>query len=288
MTNIRLGLAQIYPELGAIETNIARHCTWLERARAQSLDLLIFPELSLSGYQLRDLVTEVAIPTNAGDHRFLSLLETTKVTGVDALVGYVQRDERHRYYTAAAYCNAGQVLHNHRKLYLPTYTLFDEARFLSAGSNLRAFDTRFGRFGILICEDAWHISPPYLLWLDGAEIILLQCASPSRGISEEEQFANARWLERVAQAYACLFTVYVVCVNRVGYEDGLHFGGGSFVVDPEGQIISRADDFSEELLAVDLDLRQLQRLRARLPLLRDERTDWFQAQLRRLLESDER
>ena len=162
--------------------------------------------------------------------------------------------------------------------------MFDEGRFFATGDQIRAFDTRFGRFGSLICEDFWHASPPYALWLDGAEVILLQSASPSRGITSNSQFASARWVERVAQAYASLFTCYVAHVNRVGYEDGKHFGGGSFVVYPEGNLLARAGDQEEELLKVTIDLDQIQRTRARLPLLRDERPALLRNELKRILQ----
>lgn len=280
---LTLGLAQFYPELGNVPANLIRHGEWLQRAAAEAIEVVLFPELSLCGYQVQDLVAEVALPIQESEQPLQPMLESTRSTGVDALVGFVLRDQRQRYYPAAAYCSAGKMLHIHRKLYLATYSMFDEARFFAAGDQIRAFDTRFGRFGALICEDFWHASPPYALWLDGADIILLQSASPSRGISEDPQFANARWIERVAQAYASLFTCFVAHVNRVGYEDGKHFGGGSFVVDPEGNVLVRGGDSAEELIQVTIDLDQIQRTRARLPLLRDERPQLLLAELKRLL-----
>ncbi|MCY3935705.1 MAG: hypothetical protein OXG09_06915 [Chloroflexi bacterium] len=280
---LTLGLAQFYPELGNVPANLIRHCEWLARAAAEAIEVVLFPELSLCGYQVQDLVAEVALPIQESEQPLQPMLESTYSTGVDALVGFVLRDQRQRYYPAAAYCSAGKMLHIHRKLYLATYSMFDEARFFATGDQIRAFDTRFGRFGALICEDFWHASPPYALWLDGADIILLQSASPSRGISEDPQFANARWIERVAQAYASLFTCFVAHVNRVGYEDGKHFGGGSFVVDPEGNVLVRGGDSAEELLKVTIDLDQIQRTRARLPLLRDERPQLLLAELKRIL-----
>lgn len=280
---LTLGLAQFYPQLGNVSENVARHCQWIEQAATQSIDVLLFPELSLCGYQVQDLVSELAMNAEQSDERFQPILAATRATGVDTLVGFIQSDQRHRYYPAAAYCSKGECLNVHRKLYLATYTMFDERRFFAAGDRIRAYDTRFGRFGTLICEDFWHASPPYTLWLDGADIILLQSASPSRGLDTNAQFANARWVERVAQAYASLFTCYVAHVNRVGYEDGKHFGGGSFVVDPDGNLLERSGDSSEELLKITIDLGQIQRTRARLPLLRDERPTLLLRELQRIL-----
>ncbi len=125
---------------------------------------------------------------------------------------------RHRFYIASAYLSGGRVLHVHHKVYLPTYALFDEGRFFAHGDSIRAFDTRFGRMGMLICEDFWHASPPYLLWLDGADILIFSSASPGRGLNEHDKLKSAWWVENVNQSYANLFTSFVVHSNRVGYE----------------------------------------------------------------------
>ncbi len=151
---------------------------------------------------------------------------------------------------------------------------------------MRAFDTRFGRFGALICEDFWHASPPYLLWLDGADVLLLVSASPGRGLNDEQRLESARWVERINQAYASLFTSFVAHTNRVGFEDGLHFWGGATVFDPDGQQIASGPYHEEALTFADIDLQQLHRTRIRLPLLRDERTALVQRELTRILSKD--
>ncbi|HZU87290.1 MAG TPA: nitrilase-related carbon-nitrogen hydrolase, partial [Anaerolineaceae bacterium] len=171
----------------------------------------------------------------------------------------------------------------HRKVYLPTYGLFDEGRFFAWGDTIRAFDTRFGRMGILICEDFWHASPPYLLWLDGADIFILTSASPGRGLTKDDQLGSSRWVEHINQAYASLFTSFVIHSNRVGYEDGLNFWGGACVFDPDGEMLVRGPYHEEALTLTTLDLNQLHRTRARLPLLRDERTALVQREFERIL-----
>jgi NAD+ synthase (glutamine-hydrolysing) len=163
-------------------------------------------------------------------------------------------------------------VHVHHKVYLPTYGLFDEGRFFAWGDAVQAFDTRFGRVGILICEDFWHASPPYLLWLDGADMLLFTSASPGRGLTGGPQLESARWVEQINQAYASLFTTFVAHANRVGYEDGLHFWGGSTVYDPNGELLAMGPYNQEGLTLAEVDMNQLHRTRARLPLLRDERT----------------
>jgi predicted amidohydrolase len=137
--------------------------------------------------------------------------------------------------------------------------------------------------GILICEDFWHASPPYLLWLDGAEILFLISASPGRGISGDDRLESARWVERINQAYASLFTTYVIHTNRVGFEDGLHFWGGATVFDPDGVMLVRGPYHEQALTLTQIDLAQLHRTRARLPLLRDERTSLMMRELERIL-----
>jgi predicted amidohydrolase len=162
------------------------------------------------------------------------------------------------------------------------YGLFDDTGF-AWGDSIRSFETRFGRVGLLICEDFWHASPPYLLWLDGADIMLFTSASPGRGLNDNEKLESARWVERVTKAYASMFTSFVAHTNRVGYEDGLMFWGGSTVFDPNGEEIAHGPYFEEALTVSDLDLNQLRRTRARLPLLRDERTHLVQKELARIL-----
>ncbi len=127
------------------------------------------------------------------------------------------------------------------------------------------------------------MSPPYLLWLDGADLMILHSASPSRGLDGSDRLSGSRWVELVNQAYGSLFTNYVLHCNRVGYEDGKNFWGGSSVVDPNGDFVAHAPYFDETLLTYSLDLNQLHRTRSRLPLLRDERPEMVQRELARIL-----
>jgi len=157
---IKVGLAQIYPKLGDLKANLTKHVAYVDQAVAQGVELLVFPELSMTGYQLQDLVSEVAISAHADDPIFAELLTASKK--LDMVVGFVQRDSRNRFYIASAYLSGGECVHIHRKIYLPTYSMFDEARYFDMGEHVRAFDTRFGRVGMLICEDFWHMSHPSL------------------------------------------------------------------------------------------------------------------------------
>ncbi len=281
---LKLALVQMTTQLGNVAANLEKHLYFIEQARKQGAGLVVFPELSLTGYVLQDLAPTVAHRPTEDDPIFRPLLEASHE--LDLMVGFVDEDLRHRFYIASAYLSGGRVIHVHHKVYLPTYGLFDEGRFFAWGDSIRAFDTRFGRVGMLICEDFWHASPPYLLWLDGADLLLLSSASPGRGLNHGEKFESTRWVEQVTRSYASLFTIFVAHVNRVGYEDGLNFWGGSVIFDPRGEMVAQAPYHEEALLVSSLDLNLLKRVRARLPLLRDERTALVQRELMRILQSE--
>lgn len=277
---LSIAIAQIATRLGDVKSNLDKHLELVHEAQASGADLILFPELSLTGYVLQDLVPTVSHRPSSDDPIFKPLLELSY--DIDITVGFVDEDERHRFYIAAAYLSAGEVLHVHRKVYLPTYGLFDEGRFFAWGDELQAFDTHFGRVGMLICEDFWHASPPYLLWLDGADLLLLMSASPGRGLDEQPRLGSARWVEQINRAYASVFTNFVVHANRVGFEDGLHFWGGSTIFDPDGKLVTQAPYMEEKLIISTIDLNQMHRTRARLPLLRDERTALVMRTLERI------
>ncbi len=278
---LTLALAQINTKLGDVQANLEKHLTLIQEAEASGADLILFPELSLTGYVLQDLVPAVATLTEADDPVFRHLLEASR--GVDLVVGFVDEDPRRRFYIASAYLSQGELVHIHHKVYLPTYGLFDEGRFFAPGDSVQAFDTRFGRLGILICEDFWHASPPYLLWQDGADLLLFSSASPGRGLTGDPKLDSSAWVEHINRAYASLFTIFVAHANRTGFEDGLNFWGGSTVYDPNGGLLVQAPYFEEALTLCEIDLNQLHRTRARLPLLRDERPELVERELGRIL-----
>jgi NAD+ synthase (glutamine-hydrolysing) len=284
--SISIALAQVGTALGNVQANLEKHLALVQQAHQAGADLVVFPELSLTGYVLQDLTPVVARQPTDQDVTFRHLLQASKK--LDLVVGFVEEDQRHRFFIASAYLSQGEVVHVHRKVYLPTYGLFDEGRFFAWGNAVKAFDTRFGRCGILICEDFWHASPPYLLWLDGADLFLFTSASPGRGLRNEPQLESARWVEHINRAYASLFTSFVTHTNRVGYEDGLNFWGGSTVFDPNGELLAKSPYHQEALTLAEVDMNQLHRTRVRLPLLRDERTALTMRELGRILGEDSR
>jgi predicted amidohydrolase len=161
--------------------------------------------------------------------------------------------------------------------------MFDEGRFFASSNGAQAFDTRLGRFGLLVCEDFWHASLPYLLWLDGATLLIFISASPGYGLSEVPNFSTARWVEHTTKAYANLFTCFVASTNRVGFEDGFCFYGNAHVHDPKGNLIVKGPALEEALTLADIDFNQIRRARTHLPLLRDERPELVLKELQRIL-----
>lgn len=278
---LKVGLAQITPKLGNLEANLERHLAAIEEAAESGVELLIFPELSLTGYRLRDLAFSVAIQPTYKNPIFAKLLDASR--DMDLVVGFVESDVRQKFFISAAYLSGGEVVHLHRKVYLPTYGMFDEGRYFAWGDHLRAFDTRFGRVGILICEDFWHVSAAYTLWLDGADMLILTSSSPGRGLATEQKIGSARWVEHINQAYASMFTNFVLHTNRTGFEDGVTFYGGSTIYDPEGNLLGQGAYYEEALVIAKLDLNDIRRARIRLPLLRDERVGLTRRELSRIL-----
>ena len=281
--NLKVGLAQINPTLGNVEANLALHLKTIEQAADQGVELLVFPELSLTGYRLQDLAFEVALSPTEKDPVFGRLLQASR--DMDMVVGFVEADQRQQFHIAGAYLSQGEMVYLHRKVYLPTYGMFDESRDFAWGNAIRAFDTRFGRMGLLICEDFWHVSPPYLLWLDGADMLILTSASPGRGLATEQKIGSARWVEHINQAYASIFTNFVIHANRTGFEDGVNFWGGSTIYDPEGSLVVQGPYYEEALVTAKIDLNQLRRTRTRLPLLRDERVALTMREMERIVKN---
>ncbi len=268
---ITTGIAQIAPHLGDVAFNLQTHLDQIKEASRREVELLVFPELSLTGYVLRDLVQEVAHRPTPDDPVLAPILAASKRNDMDVVFGFVEEGPRERFYIAAAYVSRGEIVHVHRKVYLPTYTLFDESRYFSPGDRFRAFDTRFGRMGLLICEDFWHPSSAYVLWQDGADVLILMSSSPGRGLRQPGRMDSSRNVELANQMYASFFTDFVIHANRVGFEDGLNFWGGSTIFGPDGELIIHGPYFEEALLVAKVDLSAIRRARQRLPLLRDEK-----------------
>lgn len=260
---MRIALAQLDATLGDVEANAARAREALIAARAEGADVVVFPELYLSGYAL----SGTGFDTARSADEVAALAEG----GPAAVIGF-----REPSYNSAAFVEGGRVIHLHRKVSLVDYAPFDEHELYEPGHELRAFDSAFGRLAILICNDAWHPSLASLAVEDGARVLLVPSCS-----SDAVPDAEACWRD-LTRVYARLLECWVVFVNRAGTEAGFTYWGGSHVVDPYGEVTVEAPLAEEALVIADVDVGRADERRRELPLLRRSRPDVLLAELERL------
>lgn len=275
--NMRVGLAQFRPALGDVQRNLHLHLEWIEKAKQNQVELLLFPELSLTGYNLLDLTFDAGRTMHSEEiNKLVSQSES-----LDIVFGFVELSHDHVLYNATIYASKGKIVHIHRKVYLPTYGMFDEGRYFGRGEVIRSFPTQFGRMGILICEDMWHPSAPFLLAQDGAQIILVPANSPVRFLDQTEVGSQSFWYTNLKNQ-AALSNLFFLFCNRVGTEDGISFFGGSAIINPYGDEVSRANMLEDQLLSDNIDLDTIRRSRFETPLLRDENLDLTIRELTRI------
>jgi predicted amidohydrolase len=283
MAPLRVALAQVAPRLGALDENLERHHELIGQARGEGADLAVFPELGLTGYLLQDLNAEVAMRRD--DARLAALARAA--ADMAAIVSFVEESDDHRLFIAAALLEGGRVGHVHRKVFLPTYGLFDERRFFAPGTTLRAVASeRLGlTLGISVCEDFWHLATPQLLALDGAQLLVNVSSSPGRDVAavNEGGLGTAGSWRTLNRTYAQLTTSYVVFVNRVGVDESITFWGGSEVVAPSGRTVFAAPAHDEGLFMAEIDPAEVRRERIATPLLRDERPEVVLRQLDQIM-----
>lgn len=265
---LRVALAQFKPAKGDVAENRRRVREMVEAS--VEADVVVFPEACLSGYFLEGGVSEAALSVDQVAEGF----GAPDSEAPDVVIGFYERWRR-RLYNSVAYLEASEgryvARHVHRKMFLPTYGVFDEARFVEPGTEVRAFDTRFGRMGMLICEEAWHSMPGTILAIGGAELILVVSASPARDFTPEGEGRPqnlARW-ESLAPAMALEHGVFVVVSQLAGSEGGKLFPGGSIAVAPDGSVLARGPLFEESVTVASLEPTAIDRARDASPLLSD-------------------
>lgn len=279
--SIQLAVAQFSPKKGDYKANLARVGDLM--AQVDAIDprpqLLVLPESALTGYFLEGGVREVAV-TAGTLARDLNELYRSRVSGprmLDVALGFYE-EFQNKLYNSALYVTLGggsaEVRHVHRKMFLPTYGMFDEERFVERGLELRAFDTSWGRAALLVCEDAWHSMTGTIAALDGAQAIFLLAAPPARGPWPQANGDPAvpasvnRW-ERLARDIAEEHGVHVALSNLVGSEGGKTFPGASMVMGPKGDLRVRGPLWEEAILTTTMDLEDVTRARADMPLIAD-------------------
>ena len=275
----RIALAQIAPRLGDVDANLAIVADAVRRAGAEGAQLTVLPELALTGYLLQDLVPEVAM--RADDERLLGI--GRDAPGMLVAVGFVEETDDHRYANSAALLLDGDLIGLHRKVYLPTYGLFDEGRFTRPGDRVRTHETAVGRIGLSVCEDFWHASLPMLQALDGAELLVNVAAGPSRAPGSTAGLAAIEGWHKMQDTYALLGTVALAFCNRVGNEEGLTFWGGSRLLAADGSTVVQAPLWEEALVVGALETDDLRMRRYAMPLLADERLELVRRELDRII-----
>src|SRR5437899_5489815 len=279
----RLAIAQLRPTKGDYDANLQK----IGGVRAQiakldpPVDLVIFPETATSGYFVEGGVRDVAVTAGTLLRDLTVEHEVAEAPPLDVAVGFYEVFQNH-FYNSCLFASLGNassgnappgVTHVHRKIFLPTYGVFDEERFVERGREMRAFDTRWGRAAILICEDAWHSLSGTIAALQGAQLVIVPSASPARGTGMDEEGIRlpasvVRW-ERILRGMADEHGVWVAFASLVGFEGGKGFPGGSVVVSPAGDIVLRGPLFEEAVLTYDVDFEEITRARAEAPLLAD-------------------
>ncbi len=280
MPRVRLAISQFRPTKGDYAGNVARIGGVIAQAAKldPKPDLLVFPETATSGYFVEGGVKEVAVTAGTLVRDLAGLYQGP---AIDVAVGFYERFQNH-IHNSCLYATFGpadpDVRHVHRKVFLPTYGVFDEERFVDRGQEgVRAFATSWGgRAAILICEDAWHSLAATVAALEGAQLLIVPSASPARGSGMDEDGSRLpasviRW-ERIVRGIAEEHGVFVALANLVGFEGGKGFPGASALIDPMGNVLVRGPLFEEALLTADLDLDALTDARADSPLLADLRS----------------
>jgi len=277
---MRITLAQVDSRLGDIDANLERAHEVVAAAVEESTDLVVFPELHLSGYSIGNVDADLSMRPD--DPRIEKLARHAGPAGL--LLGFVDSgpDGPHTYNSMALYQD-GRLVHVHRKLYLPAYAPFEERNHFTPGPTMRAFpvdpDTRMA---VLLCNDAWQPQLAFLATQDGARVLLVPAASAQSRFPEH--YDSYEYWHDITHFYGRMFQVYVVFVNRVGTEGELHFWGGSHVIDPWGNVVAEASQGGEQLLTVDIDLAEVRRRRRQVPLVKEARLGLLQREIGRLLE----
>ena len=267
---MKVAVAQITSVLGDIEKNIKKHIEYCDMAISKKADLIVFPELSLTGYSVKDL--NFMISVELIKTKLLDRLKT-KSKKISIICGLVEEDENFAIYNSGIYISDGDVKFVHRKVYPPTYGLFEEFRYFSRGKECRAHETKFGKIGLLVCEDMWHMSLPYTVAMDGAQIIIGIAVSPTRLAVDQDKFRNYEINSEQHRAYARILSNYFVFCNRVGFEDGINFWGGSEVIDPFGNVTAVAKLFDEDMIYADINFEEVRRARHQARHFLDEDLD---------------
>lgn len=278
MSRMRIAIDQMAPVLGDVKRNADYHAKTIAWAKKQKANLLIFPELSLTGYLVRGMVPQVCMP--ADDPVLIDLAKQAGSTAV--ILGFVERAADDQYYNGAVFLHEGTVRAVQRKLILPNYGMFEERRFFAAGHRIEPVDTPWGRLGIQICFDTLHPAMTYLHQQAGVQLLVTISASPARIIGADGSMGGREVFHIAQRANARLSGMLAIYVNRVGTEEGLSFWGGSEILDPMANQLLNLPEYEEARAVCDVDLDVIERARMSFPQLKEGRSDFVLQELWRL------
>ena len=281
---MKVALAQIATRLGNIQHNLKLHQNIAAKAKKEKVDLLIFPELSLTGYTLKDLTQDIAIDPRK-DAVFKKLEGLSREMSI--VFGFVEEGEDGLIYNSSAFLSKGKTLHIHRKVFLPTYGMFEEGKFFAQGKNFHTFSTPFGKAGMMICYDFLHYGASYLLFAGGSGMNIITSAAPGRGVADDPEFATSSMWELMGRTISRFSSAFVFYCNRVGLEDGKVFAGGSFIYNPAGNLIARASYVDEDFLVADIDPGEIKALRKKWLYKRDDKPEIILEALKRIVKNYE-
>ncbi len=280
MLNAKLRIAQIDCTLANFDKNLAQHCALIEEAIAEGADAIAFPELSLTGYNVQDAAQDIAM--HIEDARLAPLRELSRKISI--ICGGIELSNDYGVYNSAFMFEDGVGQSVHRKIYLPTYGMFEELRYFSAGQQIKAVTSkRLGRIGVAICEDFWHVSVPYLLAHQGAKLLFVLMSSPLRMSPGSGNPQIVTQWQTIASTYSFLFSSYVACVNRVGNEDSFTYWGNSSVTGPDGTILCAAPLFKPSVKDALIDVSEVKRARLHSSHFLDEDLRLISAELSEII-----
>ncbi len=281
--NFKIAVAQVDSVLGNVEANVERHLKSIAQARQAGAQVIVFPELSLTGYSVKDMNWDLAVNLSKSPAVLLPLIEASN--SISIIAGGIEEDSDFRLYNSAFLFERGKLSSAHRKIYPPTYGMFEELRCFSKGESVRVVHSEQGKIGVLVCEDLWHLPLPYLLAQEGASVLIALVASPTRLAGNSRELENAKVNMENHKAYARLLTTFLVFCNRVGYEDGINFWGGSSVIGPDGETIALAKQFEEDLIIASIDENEVRRARRFSRHFLDDEVDLVVRELERIQKS---
>lgn len=276
---IKVGAAQFASETGDVDANIDHHLDWIAKGRAAGLDLLVMPELSLTGHYGPERLLSAAMTRN--DPRLTRLAEAAGPMAVT--LGFIEEGPAAQFYNAAAILKDGALVHLHRKVNLPTYGLLEEGKHYASGRFVETYALA-GQWtaGLLICADVWNPALTHLSFLQGTTLLILPVSSGVEAVGAD--FDNPGGWALACRFYAMMYGAPVIMVNRTGNERDLNFWGGSRIVDPFGKELVVAD-VGEGLITAELDYNSVRHARHLLPTVRDSNISLVLRETQRLVET---